>query len=109
MDQADSQKVVRAFLAHLVGLNITEPDAYAVYVPSFDRYDGWEDGPIEVVVVCSAFGQDPLQEGRALWAAVWAVDPRIQPVGVSPEQWAAAEESPILLRASLKGEKIQTE
>ena len=64
------------------------------------------DCEIPVIVVSEAFGGDDLADGRTVLLAAWKTDPRILPVPVHPDAWAAADDDPRLHFAKTEGRPV---
>ena len=107
MDQAETQKVVRNYLQHLVDRDIVDRKAYAVVFGSHALGDAREHECIEVLIISDRFGKDLINERFVLEKATWFTDTRLFPTPTTPDDWASPENSAKLSRSKTTGQEIR--
>lgn len=79
---------------------------YSVYIyGSYARGNYRKDSDIDVAVISEKFGKDPFEENVLLRKIAWRVDPRIEPIALSIDDFINGDWIP-LVEEIKKGKKV---
>lgn len=100
-------RIIQRFVEALTkeGIKTDKVILYGSYTQGSHR----EDSDIDVAVVSRDFGKDPVDEGMKLFRIAGSIDPRIEPVPVSADEYETGTWIPLIYEIREKGIELSME
>ena len=101
MDKNQALKIIEMFVKRLrqEGISVDRVILYGSYAAE----KGGRDSDIDVAIVSRDFGKDRVEEGMVLYRIAGKVDPRLEPVPISVEDYENDTWVPLIYEIKAKG------
>jgi predicted nucleotidyltransferase len=105
MTKREAVKSIRKFIKALKqeGIAVDRVILYGSYARGKTR----PDSDIDVAVVSKNFGKDRIEEGMTLFRIAGKIDPRLEPIPISPESYQNDTWVPLIYEIKEKGIELQ--